>query len=1246
MQQRTLLVLVLVLAGLAVGWAQEDDDAKDRLRDAKLYGCFNGHARTSSASSFRLPPQELLAALAFMDDQSCSALWKAAAMPAYGPLLFHARQWYLDDDDDTTTIVNGDSTHHKQDPFDAWRDCRLVVDATATATTTRTHLPILECDGRDTGAYVVIGTGPAGSVVAHQLTRILSRRATPATLVVLEAGPSPVTTKLHDTRSHAPYMEARNRRLTHDNSIFVRNARVLGGGSTVNLDLAFAPTLPRLQARINQWRRAGWINSALADTCIQNASDWIEAHLGTTPIDLDQALNHNNALLWHGAAHSASLVDAYAYRLNAQPSSSAAAAAADDSWTKRSAVDAFLLPTLKDANEGTLRVRPHIWTHTRVIHLSRRQRYVHHVVVECSVPDGHHGPPLRFLIRRPTTVVLAAGALGSAEVLLRSAHQRLFNPQVGRGLVLHPSLPLLAKFPRPIDAHTGLSTSVYAIPRNTSDTTFLFESMSADLVYVRRLFPLSPTQMADIARDVRYLGGFGVMLIDTSDETNRLVWNAATEQVELHYRLTTLDAAALRRAVAIAVRLLFQQGATQVFLPTSEALRAPTTEEYPMDTVVPLTHPDQIDAAMARWTLCPYQTALTSAHLQATNKLGHVVDARLRFLALDRYHHHSETRVRAIRNLFIVDGSVFPESIGANPMQAIYVMAKLFTDHILHEQVLQVARTEHIVLLRAIVADLKASSSTMGVRQFLSDVLCQIDAPSLLDLLHIGLDATQDVADPYAIAQARFHQTRPWYFPVLQLRAMLRQNRLLGKQLDMLWKTLAEQERIDTRLYSYASAYASCLEIGFPGRHISKHLLPPYTTQWAQGQRWVLWETTSTLQNWTWSERLQAWSMADGGRRGFDHQLPWTHYAPISETVVASESLDVIVILIGLHHVPPTRLASFCRSLYRMLRPGGRLIVREHDASTPYRYLQAQSAHTLFNLVASGDSADQDRAEFRNFQPLATWIALLTRADIGFHYDAVPILQDNDPTYNTLCSFERPFKQDSPSPQTPIPSSRKDTRDLTVTEWYSVQLADEYAAFIHHTPWYRFPYLATARTMWELTIASMRSTSSYDPSYLLMNAWVCTTTTVQHLALALLTWPFQLMYGGDHAAAEEDNVVAVHVRASHMVLRACTNAQSIVSLPRYTAFVEPFRTMCACLRQHDAASSIVTIHGHDRVLVQVRIDLADSLVMHRTHMIEVVHTWISPVDPTKRHLIARMHVRNLPDLLLDASSVIVKVYES
>ena len=63
---------------------------------------------------------------------------------------------------------------------------------------------------------------------------------------------------------------------------------------------------------------------------------------------------------------------------------------------------------------------------------------------------------------------------------------------------------------------------------------------------------------------------------------------------------------------------------------------------------------------------------VTSAHMQATDKMGSA--AANSVVGYD-------FRVWGTQNLYVVDGSIFPTSAGANPMQSIYTIAKIFADH-------------------------------------------------------------------------------------------------------------------------------------------------------------------------------------------------------------------------------------------------------------------------------------------------------------------------------------------------------------------------------------------------------------------------------------------------------------------------------------------------------------------------------------------------------------------------------------
>jgi choline dehydrogenase-like flavoprotein len=72
-----------------------------------------------------------------------------------------------------------------------------------------------------------------------------------------------------------------------------------------------------------------------------------------------------------------------------------------------------------------------------------------------------------------------------------------------------------------------------------------------------------------------------------------------------------------------------------------------------------------------RLQFIPNRTIVTSAHMQASNKMG----ASPANSVVSR-----EFKVWGTESLYVMDGSVFPTSIGANPMQSIYTFAKIFAD--------------------------------------------------------------------------------------------------------------------------------------------------------------------------------------------------------------------------------------------------------------------------------------------------------------------------------------------------------------------------------------------------------------------------------------------------------------------------------------------------------------------------------------------------------------------------------------
>jgi len=218
-------------------------------------------------------------------------------------------------------------------------------------------------------------------------------------------------------------------------------------------------------------------------------------------------------------------------------------------------------------------------------------------------------------------------------------------------------------FDQIIDALTGTEASVFVSDKLISDG-YALESMSDQPLYAALMSPGPPMHTFEMVRSYRHLAGFGVMLIDTPSPNNRITLDQDGEPI-VNYVLSESDKIRFRRGVAEAVRIMFLAGAKQVFLPT--------TEDILGDGVSPvvLTDPKQADAVEKNLRFVPNQTVVTSAHMQATNKMG----ASEANSVVSR-----DFRVWGTTNLYAVDGSIFPTSIGANPMQSIYTFAKIFAD--------------------------------------------------------------------------------------------------------------------------------------------------------------------------------------------------------------------------------------------------------------------------------------------------------------------------------------------------------------------------------------------------------------------------------------------------------------------------------------------------------------------------------------------------------------------------------------
>jgi choline dehydrogenase-like flavoprotein len=277
--------------------------------------------------------------------------------------------------------------------------------------------------------------------------------------------------------------------------------------------------------------------------------------------------------------------------------------------------------------------------------------------VVCSLEDGEGNASGHRAVVHARAVVLAAGALDTPALLLRSG---LGNRNVGRGLRLHPSALVGALFQERIEAWRGLPQSVivdeFATFLRDGYGGFLLLALSGPPGLAATLVPGLGTLHRERMLRYAHAGSAAVML---HDETNGRVKARRDGTPRARYWPEQGDLEELHRGIGALAKLFFAAGAEEVVLPYLDAPAVKTSGE--------------LDAALARGQGARYRLALNAVHPQGSVPFGRTAtDAAVTPVG----------RLWGQRDLFVADASLFPTSVGGPPQVPVMTLAMAVADHV------------------------------------------------------------------------------------------------------------------------------------------------------------------------------------------------------------------------------------------------------------------------------------------------------------------------------------------------------------------------------------------------------------------------------------------------------------------------------------------------------------------------------------------------------------------------------------
>lgn len=488
----------------------------------------------------------------------------------------------------------------------------------------------VECD------VVIVGTGAGGGTVAEILVQA------GLDVVLVEEGPLRTTRDFHldERAAYRDLYQEGAARTSKDGSITILQGRSVGGSTTVNWTSSFRTP----EGTLSHWSAVHGVKGMGRE----QMAPWFarmekRLNIGTWTVPA----NANNDVIRRGCEKLGWSWETIPRNVNG-------------CWNlgycgmgcPTNAKQSMLVTTIPEA----LRRGARLYHRARVEKILHDGKQASGVFCLGMQPDGVTPTGVTVTVRA-RHVVLAGGGINNPGLMLRSEVPDPYRT-IGKRTMLHPVNAVFARFDEKIEPWSGAPQSLY------SDHFQWKDGATGPMGFKIEAIPLHPGLASSL------LGGHGETMVQEVNglgHINGLISLCRDGFVEdspggtvslrsdgtptVDYPMTDALRDGLRRAFLAMAEIQFAAGARAV---------RPHQMGQPY-----FTSWAECREAIARMPMEKFQTRLGSAHVMGGCAMGEdpakaVVTSNGRFMHLDR--------------LSVMDGSVFPTSIGANPQLSIYGM--------------------------------------------------------------------------------------------------------------------------------------------------------------------------------------------------------------------------------------------------------------------------------------------------------------------------------------------------------------------------------------------------------------------------------------------------------------------------------------------------------------------------------------------------------------------------------------------